>query len=119
LLALDGISLARISKIWPELGEFAGDIAEQLEVDARYAGYAERQNADIAALRRDDQLQLPTGLDFGSVSGLSFEAREKLTRVAPATLGQAARIPGVTPAAILALLAHIRKTQPRGQRVGT
>jgi tRNA uridine 5-carboxymethylaminomethyl modification enzyme len=119
LLALDGISLARISKIWPELGEFAGDIAEQLEVDARYAGYAERQNADIAALRRDDQLQLPPGLDFGTVSGLSFEAREKLTRVAPATLGQAARIPGVTPAAILALLAHIRKTQPRGQRVGT
>jgi tRNA uridine 5-carboxymethylaminomethyl modification enzyme len=118
LLALDGVSLAGISELWPELGEFSHEIAEQLEIDARYSGYSERQNADIAALRRDDDLKLPAGLDYVAISSLSFEAREKLSRVAPATLGQAARIPGVTPAAILALLAHIRKTQPRRQRLG-
>mgnify|MGYP003393245097 FL=1 len=118
LLALEGVTVARISQLWPELGGFSVEIAEQLEIDSRYSGYSDRQNADIAALRRDDGLKLPPTLDYGAISGLSFEAREKLSRVTPATLGQAARIPGVTPAAVMALLAHIRKTEPRRQRAG-
>jgi tRNA uridine 5-carboxymethylaminomethyl modification enzyme len=118
LLALEGVTFARISDLWPELRGFSTEITEQLEIDARYAGYSDRQNADIAALRRDDSLKLPPSLDYSTISSLSFEAREKLSRVAPATLGQAARIPGVTPAAVLALLAHIRKIEPRRQRVG-
>ena len=104
LLAYPGIDLARLAAIWPELGAIAPDIAEQLEIDARYAGYLERQERDIAAFRRDEALLLPDGLDYAAVGSLSREIRGKLAAARPATLGAAARISGVTPAALVALL---------------
>ncbi|MFQ5783644.1 MAG: tRNA uridine-5-carboxymethylaminomethyl(34) synthesis enzyme MnmG [Alphaproteobacteria bacterium] len=113
LLAYPGIDLARLAAVWPDLGELRADIAEQIETEARYAGYLARQEADIRAFRRDEALALPEDLDFGAIGGLSNEAREKLDAARPATLGAAARIPGVTPAALTALLRHVRRAAPR------
>ncbi len=84
-------------------------IAEQLTIDARYSGYLARQRQDIAAYRRDEELGLPADLDYGAVGSLSNEVRQKLQQHKPATLGQAARISGVTPAALVALLKHVRR----------
>jgi len=84
-------------------------VAEQVEVQAKYAGYLERQHAEIRRARRHEQTALPPYLDYGAIRGLSAEVREKLLRVQPQTVGQAARIPGVTPAAISLLLVHLRK----------
>ncbi|HEX4507250.1 MAG TPA: tRNA uridine-5-carboxymethylaminomethyl(34) synthesis enzyme MnmG [Alphaproteobacteria bacterium] len=109
LLRLPGIDLPRLSAIWPELGGFSPVVAEQIEIDARYAGYLDRQEADIRALRRDDALILPADLDYGTVGSLSTEIRLSLTKARPATLGAAARIPGVTPAALAALLRHVKR----------
>jgi tRNA uridine 5-carboxymethylaminomethyl modification enzyme len=109
LLAYPAIDLARLASIWPKLLELRPDVAEQLEIEARYAGYLERQEADIRAFRRDESLSLPEDLDYGAIGSLSNEVRLKLDRARPATLGAAARISGVTPAAITALLRHVRR----------
>ena len=91
-------------------------VAEQVEIQARYAGYIERQQEDIARQRRQEETVLPAELDYARVQGLSSEVREKLARQRPATLGQAARIPGITPAAISLLLVHLRKEKTRRER---
>jgi tRNA uridine 5-carboxymethylaminomethyl modification enzyme len=111
LLALPGIDLARLAAIWPQIGDLAPAIAAQVAVDARYAAYVTRQELDIAALRRDEALRIPEGFDFATLPGLSTEVRQKLSRHRPATLAQAARIDGITPAALLLLLARL-KTGP-------
>jgi tRNA uridine 5-carboxymethylaminomethyl modification enzyme len=114
LLAHPGIDTVRLAAVWPELGGLAPDIAEQLEIDARYAGYLERQARDIAAFRRDESLLLPDALDYAAVASLSAEVRGKLAASRPATLGAAARISGVTPAALVALLQYVkRRPEPR------
>ncbi len=112
LLAYPGVNLAKLGGIWPELAAIETDVAEQLEIDARYAGYLERQAADIAAFRRDEALLLPDGIDYGAVGGLSNEVRTRLAAARPATLGQAARMEGVTAGALTALLAHVRRPGP-------
>jgi tRNA uridine 5-carboxymethylaminomethyl modification enzyme len=109
LLAYPDVTLARLAAIWPELAGMAPEIAEQLEIDARYAGYLDRQAADILAFRRDEALLLPDDLDYRGIGSLSNEIRDKLTATRPATLGAAARISGVTPAALVALLKHVRR----------
>jgi tRNA uridine 5-carboxymethylaminomethyl modification enzyme len=109
LLARPDVDVARLAAVWPELGSIAPDIAEQLEIEARYAGYLERQAADIRAYRRDEALLLPVDLDYCAVGSLSAEVRAKLNEARPATLGAAARISGVTPAALVALLRHVRR----------
>jgi tRNA uridine 5-carboxymethylaminomethyl modification enzyme len=109
LLAHPGIDLPRLAAIWPRLGSLAPEIVEQVEIDARYAGYLERQAHDIAAFRRDEALLLPADLDYPAVGSLSREICEKLAAARPATLGAAARISGVTPAALVALLKHVRR----------
>ncbi|MGH7054962.1 MAG: tRNA uridine-5-carboxymethylaminomethyl(34) synthesis enzyme MnmG, partial [Stellaceae bacterium] len=103
------------ARIWPELAAVPPEIAEQLEIDARYAGYLERQERDIAAYRRDEALLLPAELDYAAIGGLSHEVRDKLAEARPATLGAAARISGVTPAALVALLKHVKR-RPAGAR---
>ncbi|MGH7090149.1 MAG: FAD-dependent oxidoreductase, partial [Stellaceae bacterium] len=113
LLAYPGIDLARLAAIWPELGGFAPEIAEQLEIDGKYAGYLERQDAEIRAFRRDENLKLPRDLDYAAIGSLSREVRSKLGTARPASLGAAARISGVTPAALVALLRHVRR-EPAG-----
>ena len=109
LLAYPGVGLGRLGQIWPELAGFAPEIAEQLEIDAQYAGYLERQERDIASYRRDEALLLPPGLDYAAVGSLSREICDKLALARPSTLGAAARISGVTPAALVALLKHVKR----------
>jgi tRNA uridine 5-carboxymethylaminomethyl modification enzyme len=111
LLRLPDIELSRLSAIWPELAGLSAVAAEQVEIDARYAGYLGRQEADIRALRRDDALCLPPDLDYSAVGSLSTEVRLVLTRARPDTLGAASRIPGVTPAALAALLRHVKRRE--------
>jgi len=91
---LSEVTLARLAAIWPELGAIPPEIAEQLEIDARYAGYIERQSADIVAFRRDEALLLPEHLDYGGIGSLSSEIRGKLSAARPATLGAAGGISG-------------------------
>jgi tRNA uridine 5-carboxymethylaminomethyl modification enzyme len=113
LLRYPDMDLSKLARLWPELGELPADIAEQIEIDARYAGYLERQDADIRAFRRDEMLALPDDLDLDAVGSLSTEIRQKLRQARPATLGAAARIPGVTPAALIALLRHVKRRDAR------
>lgn len=109
LFGYPDMSFERLSTLWPELAPIRPDVAEQLEIEGRYAGYLQRQISDITAFRRDEALKLPADLDYARIGGLSAEVRTKLHSSRPATLGAAARIPGVTPAALTALLAHVRK----------
>jgi tRNA uridine 5-carboxymethylaminomethyl modification enzyme len=113
LLAYPGIDFGRLARIWPELLGFGTGTIEQLEVDARYEGYLGRQEADIRAFRRDEGLTLPDDLDYAAIGSLSMEVRSKLAATRPATLGAAARISGVTPAALTALLRHVKRSQER------
>jgi tRNA uridine 5-carboxymethylaminomethyl modification enzyme len=112
LLRYPDLDLAALRRIWPELGAVGSDIVAQLETDARYAGYLERQDADIRAFRRDEALVLPDSLDYEAVAGLSHEARETLKHARPESLGAAARLSGITPAALVALLAHVKRPSP-------
>jgi len=109
LLTLLGIDLARLAVLWPELGSMRRDVAQQLEIDARYRGYLSRQEADIRTHRADASVALPTDLDWMSVSALSMEMRQKLASARPANLAQASRIPGITPAALAILLRFARR----------
>ncbi|WP_286791106.1 tRNA uridine-5-carboxymethylaminomethyl(34) synthesis enzyme MnmG [Thalassospira sp. UBA4513] len=108
LLAYPDIDFDTLTKVWPQLGALDPAIKEQVSIDAQYKGYLDRQAADIAAFRRDEELRLPRGLDFDKVGGLSAEIRLKLKEIQPETIGAASRIPGVTPAAVTALLGHIK-----------
>ncbi|MBT4770006.1 MAG: tRNA uridine-5-carboxymethylaminomethyl(34) synthesis enzyme MnmG [Rhodospirillaceae bacterium] len=116
LLVYPEITLDKLSAIWPALKEIDPVIAEQLETDAQYAPYLARQEADIDAFRRDESLALPVDLDYGRVGSLSTELCEKLTATRPATLGAAARIQGMTPAALVALLRFVRSKKTRAHR---
>ena len=109
LLAYPDIDWSRLARLWPELAAVPAEIAEQLAIDARYEGYLARQRQDIAAYRRDEALELPGDLDYAAVGSLSNEVQHKLKAHRPATLGQAARISGVTPAALIALLKYVRR----------
>jgi tRNA uridine 5-carboxymethylaminomethyl modification enzyme len=109
LLAYRDITFDDLAVVWPELSTWPSFAREQLEIDATYSGYLDRQDADIELFHRDEGLALPADIDYRALGGLSNEVREKLGAVRPATLGQAARIEGVTPGAMTALLAHVRR----------
>jgi len=111
LMAYSEIDFDRLSALWPELKTLDRDTTDQLEIDGRYAGYLARQQKDIDAFRRDEALALPVDLDYAQVGALSTEMRQKLSAGRPATLGQAARIAGVTPAALTALLRHVKRRE--------
>ena len=115
LLGRPGLDLARLSAVWPALLAIPSDIGGQIETEGLYASYLERQERDIDAFRRDEQLTLPKGLDYETIGGLSNEARQKLTSARPETLGAASRISGVTPAALVALLRHVKRGEARGR----
>ena len=119
LLSLPDVDFQKLAAVWPELGSLAADVIEQLEIDAQYAGYLDRQEADVIAFRRDEGLQIPADLDYGAVRGLATEARQKLDSIRPATLGQAGRIDGVTPAALTLVLAHIRARAAARERLAS
>ena len=109
LLSHPHIGVVELSRIWPRFGELAPKIAEQLEIDAKYDVYLSRQAADIASYRRDESLELPDGLDYAQLRGLSNEARQKLQASRPRSIGQAARLDGITPAALTLLVAHLKR----------
>jgi tRNA uridine 5-carboxymethylaminomethyl modification enzyme len=109
LLAYPNVSFERLRQVWPELGALSKRAREQIEIDALYAGYLERQAEDVAAFKRDQDLRLDPALDYARIGGLSSEVREKLARARPVTLGQASRIEGVTAGALTALLAHVKR----------
>ena len=109
LLSYPDTEFAKLVEIWPELGRIAPEIVEQLEIDGKYAGYKERQDIDIRAFRKDEDLALPIDLDVDAVGSLSTEIRLKLRQIKPQTLGAAARIPGMTPAALVALLRFVKR----------
>jgi tRNA uridine 5-carboxymethylaminomethyl modification enzyme len=109
LLAYPEVGWCRLAQIWPELAAAPPPLRERLTTDATYAVYLNRQAADIAAFRRDESIVIDEGLDFSALPGLSNEIRAKLDLVRPRTLGQAARIEGMTPAAITLLAAHARR----------
>jgi tRNA uridine 5-carboxymethylaminomethyl modification enzyme len=108
LLAYPTINISDLARIWPELGTLAPTIAEQIEIDATYDVYLSRQAADIESYRRDEGVTLPDDLDYGAIKGLSNEARHKLAAARPRTIGHAARLDGVTPAALTLLVAHLK-----------
>ncbi|HEC91120.1 MAG TPA: tRNA uridine-5-carboxymethylaminomethyl(34) synthesis enzyme MnmG [Alphaproteobacteria bacterium] len=109
LLAYPDIDMARLGVLWPELAAMDKDSARQLEIEALYAVYLRRQEADIETFRRDDALTLPSDLDFSAIPGLSSEIQGKLTAARPASIAAAARISGITPAALTLLLGHARR----------
>jgi tRNA uridine 5-carboxymethylaminomethyl modification enzyme len=109
LLGFPHIEWDDLAGLWPEMREIEADIREQVEIDALYAAYMDRHEADIAAFKKDEGLKLPEGLDYGAVGSLSNEVRQKLEQARPETLGAAARIPGVTPAAVVALLRFVQR----------
>jgi tRNA uridine 5-carboxymethylaminomethyl modification enzyme len=116
LLAYPNLGLADVARIWPQFAALASEIGAQLEVDAKYAVYLDRQAADVAAYRRDESLVLADDLDFTQVAGLSNEMKHKFTAHRPRTVGQAARLDGVTPAALTLLAAHVRRAARRNSR---
>jgi tRNA uridine 5-carboxymethylaminomethyl modification enzyme len=110
LLSHPDIGMADLVRIWPQLGAIAPAIAQQIETDAKYAVYLDRQAADVAAFRRDESLELPETLAYGEMTALSMEVRQKLQSIRPRTIGQAGRIDGMTPAALTLLAAHVRRS---------
>jgi tRNA uridine 5-carboxymethylaminomethyl modification enzyme len=119
LLSFPHVHWADLVRVWPDLGAVPADIAEQVETDAKYAVYLDRQANDVAAYRRDETLELPAGLDYGEIPGLSTELRQKLDSIRPRTIGQAGRVDGMTPVALTLLAARIRprrRTQARAPR---
>ena len=117
VLALPAMDISGLSKVLPDFPGFRADVIEQLEIEGKYAGYVDRQAADIRAFRKDEELRIPEGLNFDQIGGLSSEVRQKLSLAQPATLGAAARIPGVTPAALTALLRHVRRSKAEAATV--
>lgn len=111
LLGYPDTPMSKVKEIWPELNDIVGAVSEQVEIEGRYAGYLERQEADIRAFRRDESLSLPSDLDYMSIDGMSTEVRSKLAEHKPSTLGAAARISGITPAALTALLSYVKRNK--------
>ncbi|HEY1781258.1 MAG TPA: tRNA uridine-5-carboxymethylaminomethyl(34) synthesis enzyme MnmG [Roseiarcus sp.] len=101
--------IAHLARVWPELGEIPATLVRRLEADAKYSVYLDRQAEDVARYRRDDSTALPADLDYGRLSGLSNEIKQKFIAIRPASLSQARRIEGVTPAALALIAAHARK----------
>ncbi|HEU4839536.1 MAG TPA: tRNA uridine-5-carboxymethylaminomethyl(34) synthesis enzyme MnmG [Micavibrio sp.] len=115
LLPYPDVTWERLAAVWPEMNDIAPGIREQVETDTVYAGYSHRQEVDIAAFRKEEALALPASLKYAEIGSLSTEIRTKLEAVRPATLGAAARIPGVTPAAVVALLRHVKRREKSGE----
>jgi len=109
LLGFPGVTLEAFVACRPEIAAWSPQVREQVEIEAGYAGYLDRQAADAEALRREEALALPIDLDYTTIGGLSHEVREKLSLIQPRTLGQAGRIEGITPGALTALLTHVKK----------
>ncbi len=109
ILRQKSVKMSKIREIWPEIEYVSREIDEQIEIKAHYKGYLKKQNADILAFKRDENLKIPENLDYDQFSGLSNEVKSKFKEIKPKTLGQALRIDGITPAAVYILLSHVKR----------
>ena len=109
ILAQKDANMTKIRRIWPEIKNFGSEIDEQIEINSHYRGYLKKQNADILAFKRDENLIIPDNIDYDQFSGLSNEVKSKFKEIKPKTMGQALRIDGITPAAVYILLSHVKR----------
>jgi len=109
ILGQKGVNMVKIREIWPEIPTFGKNIDEQIEINSHYSGYMLKQKADILAFKRDENLSIPKNIDYEKLSGLSNEVKAKFNQIKPATMGQALRIDGITPAAVYILLSHVKR----------
>jgi len=109
ILSQKSVKMSKIREIWPEIKYVSREIDEQIEIKAHYKGYLKKQDADILAFKRDENLKIPENLDYDQFSGLSNEVKSKFKEIKPKTLGQALRIDGITPAAVYILLSHVKR----------
>ena len=109
ILSQKGVNMSKIREIWPEIPLFSKEIDDQAEINAHYKGYLSKQNADILAFKRDENLIIPDNMNYSDLSGLSNEVKSKFEQIRPKTLGQALRIDGITPAAVYILLSHVKR----------
>ena len=110
LLSFNDIDFKRLAEVWPEMNDIPENMIEPLEIEAGYAVYLARQEADASVVRKDEKRHIPDNFNYSQLSGLSIELQQKLEKIRPANIGQAARIEGITPAALTLLLAHITKS---------
>ena len=109
VLGQKSVNMSKIREIWPEIEYVSREIDEQLEINSHYRGYIKKQNADIIAFKRDENLIIPENIDYEAFSGLSNEVKSKFKQIRPKTMGQALRIDGITPAAVYILLSHVKR----------
>ena len=109
ILCQKGVNMLKIREIWPKIPLFSREIDDQVEINAHYKGYLTKQNADILAFKRDENLIIPENINYTDLSGLSNEVKDKFKEIRPKTLGQALRIDGITPAAVYILLSHLKR----------
>ncbi len=109
ILSQKDVNMGKIREIWPEIPVLSKEIDESLEIQAHYKGYLGKQNADILAFKKDENLKIPSNLDYEALSGLSHEVKSKFKKIRPQTMGQALRIDGITPAAVYILLSHVKR----------
>ena len=109
ILAQKDANMSKMRDIWPEIKDFGFEIDEQIEINSHYRGYLKKQNADILAFKRDENLVIPDNIDYDQFSGLSNEVKAKFKEIRPKTMGQALRIDGITPAAVYILLSHVKR----------
>ena len=99
----------KLREIWPDIAKYPSEIEDQIEINAHYKGYLTKQNADILAFKRDENLKIPWDINYETLSGLSNEVKSKFNLIKPTTMGQALRIDGITPAAAYILLAYVKR----------
>ena len=109
VLSQKGVNMRKIREIWPEIPKYSIEIDDQMEIKAHYKGYLSKQNADILAFQRDENLIIPDNINYEDLEGLSNEVKSKFKEIKPKTLGQALRIDGITPAAVYILLSHVKR----------
>ena len=109
ILSQKHVDMSKIREIWPEIAYVSREIDEQLEINSHYRGYLKKQNADILAFKRDENLIIPENINYDIFSGLSNEVKAKFKKIKPKTMGQALRIDGITPAAVYILLSHVKR----------
>ena len=109
ILNQKGVNMIKIREIWPKIPIYSKEIDDQIEINAHYRGYLKKQNADILAFKRDENLIIPININYDALSGLSNEVKSKFKLIKPKTMGQALRIDGITPAAVYILLSHVKR----------
>ena len=109
ILTQKGVDMPKIREIWRDIPYYDNEIDEQIEINAHYRGYLQKQKADILAFKRDENLIIPEKIDYNKLSGLSNEVKAKFNQIKPKTMGQALRIDGISPAAVYILLSHVKR----------